>query len=78
MKKLLLATALVITSFVAFSQEQPKPIQHNQFSDYVQFQKEHQQRPEFGPHRFPMHPKPIRIIERRNRSEEHTSELQSH
>ena len=63
MKKVLFATALVMTSIFAFSQEQPKPIQHNQFSDYVQFQQEHQPRPEH----FPMHPKPERVIVKRNK-----------
>jgi len=61
MKKILFAALLMITSIAAFSQEQPKPIQQNQFADYVQFQKEHQ-RPEFGPHHFPFHPKPERVI----------------
>ena len=58
MKKILFAAVLMITSIAAFSQEQPKPIQHNQFSDYVQFQKDHQPRPEH----FPMRPKPERVI----------------
>ena len=58
MKKLFFTTLLITTSILAFSQEQPKPIQHNQFSDYVQFQQEHQFRPEH----FPMHPKPERVI----------------
>jgi len=61
MKKILFAALLMITSIAAFSQEQPQPIQHNQFADYVQFQREHQ-RPEFRPHHFPMHPKPERVI----------------
>lgn len=57
MKKTLLAVLLMITSIAAFSQRQP---QQNQFRDYVEFQKQ-QPRPEFGPHRFPMHPKPESI-----------------
>lgn len=56
MKKLLFAVLLMITSIAAFSQQ--KPVLHNQFSDYVQFQKEHQN---FTPNRFPMHPKPISV-----------------
>ena len=63
MKKLFFATLLITTSILAFSQEQPKPIQHNQFSDYVQFQREHQFRPEH----FPMHPKPERVIFKRDK-----------
>ena len=68
MKNLLFAALLMITSIAAFSQEQPKRQLPNQFSDYTQFQKDHQvkgnfhQRPEFRPYRFPMHPKPERII----------------
>lgn len=56
MKKLLFAVLLMITSIAAFSQQ--KPVLHNQFSDYVQFQKEHQN---FTPNRFPMHPKPLSV-----------------
>ena len=63
MKKVLFATVLTLSSIFAFSQEQPKPIQHNQFSDYVQFQREHQFRPEH----FPMHPKPERVIFKRDK-----------
>jgi len=61
MKKILFATILMITSIAAFSQEQPKPVLQNQFADYVQFQKEHQ-KSEFGPHHFPFHPKPEKVI----------------
>lgn len=63
MKKILFAVLLMITSVAAFSQQ--KQILHNQFSDYVQFQKDHQPRhqfgSEFGPHRFPMQPKPLSV-----------------
>jgi uncharacterized protein YxeA len=58
MKKILFAVLLMITSISAFSQQ--KPVLHNQFSDYVQFRKDHQ-RPEFGPQHFPMHPKPLSV-----------------
>ena len=56
MKKILFVALLMITSMAAFSQK--KPILHNQFSDYVQFQKEHQNLP---PKHFPMHPKPLSV-----------------
>ena len=63
MRKLFFATLLMITSVTAFSQQ--KQVLHNQFSDYVQFQKDHQPRhqfgPEFRPHRFPMQPKPLSV-----------------
>ena len=62
MKRILFAALLMITSIAAFSQEQPKLVQRNQFADYVQFQKEHHQGPEFGPQHFPMHPRPERVI----------------
>ena len=61
MKKTLILAFLMITSFAVFSQQRPNVMQ-NQFADYVQFQKEHHQRPEFGPEHFPMHPKPEQII----------------
>jgi len=66
MKKILFVALLMITSIAAFSQD--KPVLHNQFSDYVQFRKDHQRpefnrhhRPEFGPQHFPMHPKPLSV-----------------
>ena len=66
MKKITFAVLLMITSITAFSQQ--KQVLHNQFSDYVQFQKDHQRpefnrhhRPEFGPQHFPMHPKPLSV-----------------
>ena len=67
MRKLFFATLLMITSVTAFSQQ--KQVLHNQFSDYVQFQKDHQPKhhfghqfgSEFGPHRFPMQPKPLSV-----------------
>jgi hypothetical protein len=66
MKKILFAALLMITSIAAFSQQ--KPVLHNQFSDYVQFRKDHQRpefnrhhRPEFGPQHFPMQPKPLSV-----------------
>jgi hypothetical protein len=62
MKKTLFLAFLMITSFAVFSQEQPKPVMQNQFADYVQFRKEHHQRPEFGPEHFPMHPRPEKVI----------------
>jgi len=72
MKKILFAVLLMITSISAFSQQ--KPILYNQFSDYVQFRKGQQrpgfgryQRPEFGPQRFPMHPKPLSVTVKGNR-----------
>jgi hypothetical protein len=63
MKKLLFATLLMITSIVAFSQEQSSPnsyfpkeeikqIQNNQFRDYVDFRKDHQ-RHNFGRNQRP-------------------------
>ena len=58
MKKILFAALLMITSIAAFSQQ--KPVLHNQFSDYVQFRKDHQ-RPQVGPHQFPMRPKPLSV-----------------
>jgi hypothetical protein len=66
MKKILFVALLMITSIAAFSQQ--KPVLHNQFSDYVQFRKDHQRpefnrhhRPEFGPQHFPMQPKPLSV-----------------
>jgi hypothetical protein len=66
MKKILFAALLMITSIAAFPQQ--KPVLHNQFSDYVQFRKDHQRpefnrhhRPEFGPQHFPMQPKPLSV-----------------
>jgi hypothetical protein len=44
----------MITSISAFSQQ--KPVLHNQFSDYVQFQKQQRK-----PHHFPMRPKPLSV-----------------
>ena len=61
MKKILFAVLLMITSISAFSQQ--KPILHNQFSDYVQFQKEQQHKP----HNFPMRPKPLSVTFKGNR-----------
>jgi uncharacterized protein YxeA len=58
MKKFLFVALLMITSIAAFSQQ--KPVLHNQFSDYVQFRKDHQ-RPQVGPHQFPMRPKPLSV-----------------
>ena len=55
MKKILFAVLLMITSISAFSQN--KPVLQNQFSDYVQFQKEQQHKP----HNFPMRPKPLSV-----------------
>ena len=55
MKKILFAVLLMITSISAFSQ--PKPVLHNQFSDYVQFQKQQQRKS----HNFPMRPKPLSV-----------------
>ena len=66
MKKITFAVLLMITSITAFSQD--KQVLHNQFSDYVQFRKDHpnpefnrHHRPEFGPQHFPMHPKPLSV-----------------
>ena len=66
MKKILFVALLIITSIAAFSQQ--KPVLHNQFSDYVQFRKDHQRpefnrhhRPEFRPQHFPMQPKPLSV-----------------
>jgi len=56
MKKILFVALLMITSMAAFSQN--KPILQNQFSDYVQFRKEHQN---FPPKHFPMYPKPLSV-----------------
>jgi len=56
----------MITSIAAFSQVQPKPVQQNQFADYVQFQKEHR-KTEFGSNHFPFHPKPERVILKGNK-----------
>ena len=61
MKKILFAVLLMITSISAFSQK--KPILHNQFSDYVQFQKEQQRNPQ----NFPMRPKPLSATFKGNR-----------
>jgi len=55
MKKILFAVLLMITSISAFSQQ--KQVLHNQFSDYVQFRKEQQRKP----NNFPMHPKPLSV-----------------
>ena len=56
----------MITSITAFSQD--KKVLHNQFSDYVQFKKDHQKpefnrhhRPEFGHQHFPMQPRPLSV-----------------
>ena len=66
MKKITFAVLLMITSITAFSQD--KTVLPNQFSDYVQFRKDHPRpefnrhhRPEFGPQHFPMHPKPLSV-----------------
>jgi hypothetical protein len=66
MKKIIFAVLLMITSITAFSQD--KKVLHNQFSDYVQFKKDHQKpefnrhhRPEFGPQHFPMQPRPLSV-----------------
>ena len=66
MKKITFAVLLMITSITAFSQD--KKVLPNQFSDYVQFRKDHQRpefnrhhRPEFGPQHFPMQPKPLSV-----------------
>lgn len=59
MKKILFAVLLMITSISAFSQQ--KPVLHNQFSDYVQFQKDQQRKPQHRPHNFPMRPKPLSV-----------------
>ena len=56
MKKILFAVLLMITSISAFSQK--KEVLHNQFSDYVQFQKDQHKKPV---HRFPMNPKPLSV-----------------
>jgi hypothetical protein len=55
MKKILFAVLLMITSISAFSQQ--KKVLNNQFSDYVQFQKQHHRKP----HNFPMRPKPLSV-----------------
>ena len=65
MKKILFAVLLMITSITAFSQQ--KQILHNQFSDYVQFQKDHQRKPQFRPQHFPMHPKPLSVTVKGNK-----------
>jgi len=59
MRKILFAVLLMITSISAFSQK--KEVLHNQFSDYVQFQKDQHKKPVYGPHRFPMNPKPLSV-----------------
>jgi uncharacterized protein YxeA len=59
MKKILFAVVLMITSITAFSQQ--KKVLNNQFSDYVQFQKEQQKKPQVGSHQFPMRPKPLSV-----------------
>ena len=66
MKKITFAVLLMITSITAFSQD--KKVLPNQFSDYVQFRKNHPRpefnrhhRPDFGPQHFPMHPKPLSV-----------------
>ena len=51
----------MITSISAFSQN--KPVLQNQFSDYVQFQKEQQHKP----NNFPMRPKPLSVTFKGNR-----------
>jgi len=61
MKKILFAVLLMITSISAFSQN--KSVLQNQFSDYVQFQKEQQNKP----HNFPMRPKPLSVTFKGNR-----------
>jgi len=55
MKKILFAVLLMITSISAFSQQ--KKVLNNQFSDYVQFQKQHHRKPQ----NFPMRPKPLSV-----------------
>jgi uncharacterized protein YxeA len=65
MKKILFAVVLMITSFSAFSQQ--KKVLNNQFSDYVQFQKAQQKRPQVRPHQFPMRPKPLSVTFRRDK-----------
>jgi len=60
MKKILFAVLLMITSISAFSQQ--KPVLHNQFSDYVQFQKQQRK-----PNNFPMRPKPLSVTFKGNR-----------
>ena len=64
MKNIIFAVLLMITSITAFSQD--KKVLHNQFSDYVQFQKDHQ-RPNFRTQHFPMHPKPLSITVKRDK-----------
>jgi len=66
MKKITFAVLLMITSITAFSQD--NKVLPNQFSDYVQFRKDHPRpefnrhnRPEFRPQHFPMHPKPLSV-----------------
>lgn len=49
----------MITSISAFSQKQE--VLHNQFSDYVQFQKDQHKRNDFRPHHFPTTPKPLSV-----------------
>lgn len=66
MKRTLLAALLMITSIAAFSQHEPRQPQYNQFRDYVEFRKEHR-RPDFGPHQFPMHPKPLSVTVKGNK-----------
>jgi uncharacterized protein YxeA len=66
MKKILLAVLLMITSIAAFSQQKPRQPQYNQFRDYVEFRKEYH-RPNFRPHQFPMHPKPLSITVKGNK-----------
>ena len=59
MRKILFAVLLMITSISAFSQK--KEVLHNQFSDYVQFQKDQHKKHGYGPHHFPMNPKPLSV-----------------
>ena len=61
MKKILFASLLMITSIAAFSQ-QPEQRERPQFERRNEMRGEFHQRPEFGPHHFPFHPKPERVI----------------
>jgi len=61
MKKILFAVLLMITSISAFSQQ--KQVLNNQFSDYVQFQKQQQRKL----HNLPMRPKPLSVTFKGNR-----------
>lgn len=65
MKKILFTVLLMITSISVFSQQ--KPVLHNQFSDYVQFQKDQQRKPQHRLHNFPMRPKPLSVTFRGDR-----------